>query len=94
MMRETLRRISLTAEELDIVNHAEAQGLHVKKAGPHSGHCWYCFDCQTCEANARRQQNEQYGGVAADNVVESHHCFDSNKAIKYHLEHKHGVHWY
>ena len=83
-MRETLRRISLTAEELDIVNHAEGHGLHVKKAGPHSGHCWYCFDCQTCEANMRRQ---------TDNVVESHHCFDSNKAIKYHLEHKHGVHW-
>ena len=84
MMRQHPRRISLTSEEKDIVDHAEAKGIHVKKAGERSGHCWYCFDCQTCEAKMRR------GG--ADNVVE-HHTFDSNKAIKHHMESTHGVHW-
>ena len=71
----------LTAEELDIIHHALAVGLCVKKAGRHSGHRWYCFDCQDKHCKE------------ADNVVGHHNTFDSNKAIKYHLTAIHGIHW-
>ena len=81
-MTKSASRADLTAEELDIVDHAHAVGLHVKKAGRHSGHCWYCFDCQN-------GTHHQQGGT---NVVQ-HHIFDSNKAIKQHLTAIHGVHW-
>ena len=83
-MTKSANRADLTAEELDIVDHAHAVGLHVKKAGRHSGHCWYCFDCQ----------NGKGGRGGCQNVVQHHGTFDSNKAIKHHLTAVHGVHWY
>lgn len=45
-MTKTYNRKDLTDEERDIVEHAHQCGLHVKKAGPHSGFAWYCFDCE------------------------------------------------
>lgn len=73
---------AMSTEEIDIKEHAERVGLHVKKAGPHSGHCWYCFDCQgACNSHQ-----------AGSNFV-SHHTFDSNEAMKQHLTTIHGIHW-
>lgn len=74
----------LTDEERKIVDQARLCGLHVKKAGRHSGHLWYCFDCK---------------GMASDHIPgghvhqTDHMSFDSDSALKKHLENVHGVHW-
>jgi hypothetical protein len=78
------RNADLTAEESDIVEHAKQCGLHVKKAGPHSGHKWYCFDCHA-------QTRDEIAGRRHHDV--DHKSFDSDTAIKQHLLKIHDVHW-
>ena len=75
----------LTAEEVDIVHHAKSFKIHVKKAGRHSGHSWYCFDCHAVT-------KDHIAGCEAQHNTD-HKSFDSNEAIKKHLETTHDVHW-
>mgnify|MGYP005848578629 CR=1 FL=1 len=84
-MTKSANRTDLTAEEQDIVDHAKSCGIHVKKAGRHSGHTWYCFDCQgltTDHISGREQVHPT-----------DHTSFDSNQAIMAHLKTTHDVHW-
>ena len=78
--------LDLTAEESDILDHAKKCCLHVKRAGRHSGHMWYCFDCNGV-TNASLASQEQHGAAS------DHKCFDSNRAIKHHMMETHGVAW-
>ena len=75
----------LTPEELEIAEHARAKGVHIKKAGRHSGHCWYCFDCHNCTT-------DHILDVPFHATQVDHKSFDSNEAIKTHLLAMHGVH--
>ncbi|KAG7372674.1 hypothetical protein IV203_018817 [Nitzschia inconspicua] len=70
------------AEQEDIMEHAKREGLHVKPAGRHSGHKWYCFDCK--------------GTMTTDRILghtTDHASFDSDQAIKDHMVRSHNVHW-
>ena len=84
-MTKSANQSDLTGDEADIVHHAKACGVHVKKAGRHSGHRWYCFDCQglTTDRIAGREEVHKT----------DHTSFDSDEAVKKHLETVHDVHW-
>jgi len=85
MTKSANKNGELTTEEMDIVHHAENVGIHVKKAGRHSGHAWYCFDCQG-------MTTDHIAGHEARHKTD-HKSFDSNQAIIKHLETTHDVHW-
>jgi len=91
-MTKSVNKTDLTQEEVDIFDHARSVGLHVKKASPHSGHCWYCFDCCHTQDQDCHYHNHQQKKHGETNVV-PRHAFDSNAAIKHHLTAAHGVHW-
>jgi predicted transposase YbfD/YdcC len=75
----------MTEDERDVLEHAKREGLHVKQAGRHSGHKWYCFDCKG------RTQDHIEGHETYHKT--DHASFDSNQAIKEHMVKAHNVHW-
>jgi hypothetical protein len=80
--------IDMTDDERDVIEHAQREGLHVKPAGRHSGHKWYCFDCQgtTTTTTDHIDGHETYHKT-------DHISFNSNQGIKEHMVKKHNVHW-
>ena len=77
--------MDLTYEEQDILEHAKLCHLHVKKAGRHSGHRWYCFECpgMTCSSLADQERHQNI----------DHKSFNTDRAIKHHMMETHGVQW-
>ena len=85
MTRTSKATKDLTPDELDIIEHAKSVGLHVKKAGRHSGHMWYCFDC-------KGWTTDHICGKETPHKTD-HISFDSNGSMKRHLMNIHDVHW-
>ena len=74
----------LTAEESDILNHAQKCHVHVKRVERHNtGHVWYCLEC-------KGQQNDD---VDHHHPVVDHKVFDTNQKMKQHMTEAHGVVW-
>lgn len=84
-MTERDKNEDLTSEELEIVEHAKALKIHLKKAGRHSGHAWYCFDCPG-------NTTDHIAGAEAAHKTD-HKSFDSNAAIRKHLVEVHHSQW-